>query len=190
MLSKHPSLFAIADEESHHLGVALYRTVGYGLRRAHSKRKRAFQMPIVYSSSLADLCVYRFSVGATELIPSSNNWDNMFMERLMGSITMHRPVTAPVAVLALGSGSDFWAIHAAQEWPVCIQPTTSIPLILNLVHLSEMLCHGTKPSRHAQEQYGCASSINEPRRSSDLRSWRSIVCLPDLFPRSSVWTHH
>lgn len=42
----------------------------------------------------------------------------MFMERLTGGITMHRPVTAPAAVLALGNDFDFWAIKAAQEWPV------------------------------------------------------------------------
>lgn len=43
------------------------------------------------------------------------------MERLMGSITIHKPVTAPAAVLTLGNGFDFWAIHAARIWPVCIQ---------------------------------------------------------------------
>ena len=42
----------------------------------------------------------------------------MFMERLTGSITMHRPVTAPAVVLALGNDFDFWAIKAAREWPV------------------------------------------------------------------------
>jgi hypothetical protein len=42
----------------------------------------------------------------------------MFMERLTGSITMHRPVTAPTVVLALGNDFDFWAIKAAREWPV------------------------------------------------------------------------
>lgn len=39
------------------------------------------------------------------------------MERLTGSITMHRPVTAPTVVLALGNDFDFWAIKAAREWP-------------------------------------------------------------------------
>jgi len=42
----------------------------------------------------------------------------MFMERLTGGITMHRPVTAPGVVLALGNDFDFWAINAAREWPV------------------------------------------------------------------------
>ena len=42
----------------------------------------------------------------------------MFMERLTGSITMHRPVAAPAVVLALGNDFDFWAIKAAREWPV------------------------------------------------------------------------
>jgi hypothetical protein len=42
------------------------------------------------------------------------------MERLMGGITMHKPLVAPTVVLALGNGSDYWAIRAAQEWPVCI----------------------------------------------------------------------
>ncbi|KAH9002924.1 hypothetical protein EDB86DRAFT_2893972 [Lactarius hatsudake] len=41
----------------------------------------------------------------------------MFMERLTGGITMHKPVTAPAVVLALGNGFDFWAINAAREWP-------------------------------------------------------------------------
>jgi hypothetical protein len=45
------------------------------------------------------------------------------MERLMGSITIHRPATVPVTVLALGNGFDFWAIRAAREWPVGIQLT-------------------------------------------------------------------
>jgi hypothetical protein len=42
------------------------------------------------------------------------------MERLTGSITMHKPVTAPTVVLALGNDFDFWAIKAAREWPVGI----------------------------------------------------------------------
>jgi hypothetical protein len=42
----------------------------------------------------------------------------MFMERLVGGITMHKPLVAPAAVLTLGNGFDFWAIHAAQKWPV------------------------------------------------------------------------
>jgi hypothetical protein len=44
----------------------------------------------------------------------------MFMERLTGGITMHRPVTAPTVVLALGNDFEFWAIKAAREWPVGI----------------------------------------------------------------------
>jgi hypothetical protein len=40
------------------------------------------------------------------------------MERLVGGITMHKPLVAPAAVLTLGNGFDFWAIHAAQKWPV------------------------------------------------------------------------
>jgi len=46
----------------------------------------------------------------------------MFMERLMGGITIHKPVTPPGVVLALGNGFDFWAIYAAQKWHVCILP--------------------------------------------------------------------
>jgi hypothetical protein len=74
------------------------------------------------------ICAFHFvllsdKLGAADLTWLSNNWDNMFMERLMGSITIHRPVTAPAAVLALGNGFDFWAVHAAQKWPVCIQLT-------------------------------------------------------------------
>jgi hypothetical protein len=43
------------------------------------------------------------------------------MERLTGGITMHRPVTAPTVVLALGNDFEFWAIKAAREWPVGIK---------------------------------------------------------------------
>jgi hypothetical protein len=43
------------------------------------------------------------------------------MERLMGGITMHKPLVPPGVVLTLGSGFDFWAIRAVQEWPVCVQ---------------------------------------------------------------------
>jgi hypothetical protein len=51
----------------------------------------------------------------------SDNWDMMFMEELVGGITMHKPLVPPRVVLSLGSCCDFWAIRAAQEWPVCIQ---------------------------------------------------------------------
>jgi hypothetical protein len=44
----------------------------------------------------------------------------MFMERLVGGITMHKPLVPPAVVLTLGNGFDFWAIRAAQEWPVCV----------------------------------------------------------------------
>ena len=44
----------------------------------------------------------------------------MFMERLVGGITMHKPLVPPGVVLTLGSGFDFWAIRAVQEWPVCV----------------------------------------------------------------------
>jgi hypothetical protein len=43
------------------------------------------------------------------------------MERLVGGITMHKPPVPPGVVLTLGSGFDFWAIRAVQEWPVCVQ---------------------------------------------------------------------
>ncbi|KAF8263903.1 hypothetical protein EI94DRAFT_1806554 [Lactarius quietus] len=95
--SKHP---VVVGKEIHP-SVAFYHDVGYGLRRTQSQRRRAFRLPIVYSNSLADF----------------NNWDSMFMERLTGGITMHRPVTAPAVVLALGNDFDFWAIKAAREWP-------------------------------------------------------------------------
>jgi hypothetical protein len=45
----------------------------------------------------------------------------MFMENLIGGITMHKPLVPPTAVLTLGNGFDFWAIRAAKEWPVRIQ---------------------------------------------------------------------
>ncbi len=53
--SKHP-VVAFA-KETPIPNVALYHDVGYGLRRARSQRRRAFRLPIVYSNSLADLCV-------------------------------------------------------------------------------------------------------------------------------------
>jgi hypothetical protein len=43
------------------------------------------------------------------------------MERLVGGIAMHKPLVPPTVVLTLGNGFDFWAIRAAQEWPVCTQ---------------------------------------------------------------------
>ena len=42
----------------------------------------------------------------------------------MGGITIHKPLVPPTVVLALGNGFDFWAIHAAQKWHVCIQLLT------------------------------------------------------------------
>jgi len=44
----------------------------------------------------------------------------MFLERLLGGITIHKPVVPPGVVLTLGNGFDYWAVHAAQKWPVCI----------------------------------------------------------------------
>jgi hypothetical protein len=46
------------------------------------------------------------------------------MERLLGGITMHKPAVAPAVVLTLGNGFDFWAVHAAQKWPVRIKPAS------------------------------------------------------------------
>ena len=48
------------------------------------------------------------------------------MERLTGSITMHRPVTAPAVVLALGNDFDFWTIKAAREWPVGVPVSAAL----------------------------------------------------------------
>jgi hypothetical protein len=45
----------------------------------------------------------------------------MFMQHLMCGIAMHKPLVPPGVVLTLGNGSDFWAMRAAEEWPVCIQ---------------------------------------------------------------------
>ena len=50
----------------------------------------------------------------------SDTWDTMFMECLVGGITMHQPLVPPRVVLTLGSGFGFWAIRAVQEWPVCV----------------------------------------------------------------------
>lgn len=61
------------------------------------------------------------SLASLDYLLHSDNWDMMFMERLMGGITMHKPLAPPGVVLTLGNGSDIWAIRAAQEWPVCIQ---------------------------------------------------------------------
>lgn len=55
------------------------------------------------------------------------------MERLMGGITIHKPVAPPAVILALGNGFDFWAIQAAKKWRVCIQLLTlSLVRILTL----------------------------------------------------------
>jgi len=55
---------------------------------------------------------------------NSNNWDAMFMEHVMGSIIIHKPVALPAVVLSLGNDFDFWAIQATQRWHVCIQLLT------------------------------------------------------------------
>src|SRR6266404_3324919 len=119
MPSKH-SKYPVVITKDIPPNVALYHDVGYGLRRAPSQRRRAFRLPIVYSKLLADLCVlsHTWLSFAQHCLPNSNNWDNMFMERLTGGIAIHRPVTAPAVVLALGNGFDFWAINAARKWPV------------------------------------------------------------------------
>lgn len=59
-------------------------------------------------------------VSSPDYLLHSDNFDTMFMERLMGGITMHKPPVPPGVVLTLGN-DYFWAIRAAQEWPVCIQ---------------------------------------------------------------------
>ncbi len=62
------------------------------------------------------------------------------MERLTGGITMHRPVTAPGVVLALGNDFDFWAINAAREWPV------GVPLLrLRSLFLLTVIGHHRNP---------------------------------------------
>ncbi|KAI9512068.1 hypothetical protein F5148DRAFT_1165976 [Russula earlei] len=94
MLSNRPRLQQAEDDS--HQGVALYRDP------PHTERD-SFRMPMTYSNPLADF----------------NNWDTMFMERLVGGITLHNPDVPPEVVLALGNGFDFWAIHAAQTWPKC-----------------------------------------------------------------------
>ena len=60
-------------------------------------------------------------VSSPDYLLHSDNWDMMFMEHLVGGITMHKPLVPPRVVLALGNGFDIWAIRAAQEWPVCVQ---------------------------------------------------------------------
>ena len=50
----------------------------------------------------------------------------MFMERLMGDITIHKPAVPPTANLTLGNDFDFWAIHAAQRWHVCTRLHTPV----------------------------------------------------------------
>lgn len=106
--------------------------IAHGLQRAPSHRIRSFRRPIVYSNPLADLCViilsflmvHNLTRSLVQSLIDSNNWDAMFMERLMGGITIHKPVVPPTVILTLGNGFDFWAIHAAQRWHVCIQLLT------------------------------------------------------------------
>jgi hypothetical protein len=61
MSSKHldprPFVPGAGAADDKHQGLALYHDVGYGLRRATSQRTRTFRMPVVYSNTLADLCV-------------------------------------------------------------------------------------------------------------------------------------
>jgi hypothetical protein len=71
------------------------------------------------SSTCARTAVHQVSLPDDLL--HSDNWDLMFMEHLVGGITMHKPLVPPKDVLTLGNGFDFWAIRAAQEWSVCIQ---------------------------------------------------------------------
>jgi hypothetical protein len=129
MFNRHskPAPFVPRTGDDAPQGLALYHDVGYGLRRARSQRTRTFRIPMVYSNPLADLCATHHYISDARdltcfviLLHHSNNWDTMFMERLMGDITMHKPLVAPGVVLALGNGFDFWAIRAAQKWPVCI----------------------------------------------------------------------
>ncbi|KAI0261445.1 hypothetical protein BC834DRAFT_972714 [Gloeopeniophorella convolvens] len=78
--------------------------MGYGLRKDPSQRRRhVFRAPLVNQGPFRD----------------SNTWDSMFMEHLIGDIAMHRPTTPPNTVLALGNGSEYWALNAAQKWPRC-----------------------------------------------------------------------
>ena len=53
--AKH-SKYPVVISNDIHPDVTLYHDMGYGLPRAQPQR-RAFRLPIVYSNSLADLCV-------------------------------------------------------------------------------------------------------------------------------------
>ncbi|KAI0264475.1 hypothetical protein BC834DRAFT_970799 [Gloeopeniophorella convolvens] len=102
MARKHEPAVPFFSSPSHP-SVALYQDMGYGLRKDPSQRRRVFRAPLVNQDPFRDL----------------NTWDSMFMERLIGDIAMHRPTSPPNSVLALGNGSEYWALNAAQKWPRC-----------------------------------------------------------------------
>jgi hypothetical protein len=152
MFNRHskPAPFVPRTGDDAPQGLALYHDVGYGLRRARSQRTRTFRIPMVYSNPLADLCATQphYISDARDLtcfVIHSNNWDTMFMERLVGDITMHKPLVAPGVVLALGNGFDFWAIRAAQKWPVCIH-LGSNPLTYSDLVTSIYRSAGSRPT--------------------------------------------
>ncbi len=67
------------------------------------------------------------------------------MERLVGGIAMHKPLVPPGVVLTLGSGFDFWAIRAVQEWTVCVQWC----YILEILLLTPLTSFAAMPSHYA-----------------------------------------
>jgi len=63
----------------------------------------------------------------------------MFMERLVGDITLHKPAVAPGVVLTLGNGFDPWAVHAVHKWPVRLQlPPLASHILSLLAFIAEM----------------------------------------------------
>ena len=64
--AKH-SKYPVVVSKDIHPNVTLYHDMSYGLRKAQSQRRRAFRLPIVYSNSLADLCVPSLGLALPDL---------------------------------------------------------------------------------------------------------------------------
>jgi len=67
-------------------------------------------MPVVYSKTLADLCV-PLIIRMSNMLSAS-----MYHTNIHG--TPSRPHYPPAAMLSLGNGFGFWAIRAARYAPV------------------------------------------------------------------------
>ncbi|KAJ7928936.1 hypothetical protein B0H13DRAFT_2544936 [Mycena leptocephala] len=70
-------------------------------QRATRRRPGEVPYPIDYSTDMINF----------------DNWDQMFLRRCFGGLTVHQFNTPPNVVLDLGCGSGYWAMEAAKQWP-------------------------------------------------------------------------